>query len=53
MKLPNSAIQEFKETYKEEVGDDISDEEATEKAINMLNLMNTLTNQAERGNNED
>jgi len=40
--LPEQAIKEFKEIYLKEEGIALSDEEATKKATNMLNLFKAL-----------
>ncbi len=40
--LPPQAIEEFKQIYKEEFGVELSQAEATEKAINLFNLMKLL-----------
>lgn len=41
--LSEQAIKEFKEIYLKEEGVALSDEEATKKATNMLNLFKTLS----------
>lgn len=38
MQLSNEAIQEFKQIYKEEYGEEISDDEANKLGVNFLNF---------------
>lgn len=40
--ISKQAIKEYKEIYKKEFGKAISDQEATEQAINLLSLMNVV-----------
>jgi len=40
--ISKKALEEFKKIYKEEFGSDISDEEALEKATNLLNLFRVI-----------
>ncbi len=40
--ISQQALKEFKEIWKEEYGNDISDEFALEKAINLLTLMDAI-----------
>lgn len=40
--LSKEALEEFKRIYKEEKGEDISDELAVEEAINLLTLFNAV-----------
>ncbi len=40
--ISQQALKEFKEIWKEEHGDDISDEFALEKAVNLLTLMDAI-----------
>lgn len=46
--LLQQAVREFKEIYKEEFEVELSDQEATEKAIALLQLFQSLTNDRER-----
>lgn len=43
--LPNKAMEEFREIYKQEFNQLLSNEECTEKAIEVLDLFRTLTAQ--------
>jgi len=43
------AIKEFKGIYEEEFKEDLTDQEATEKAIGLLTLLETLTISKEKG----
>lgn len=49
----DEAIEEFKQIYFDEVGIMLSDEDATRKAINLLNLFKVLTGRDREGDNED
>lgn len=40
--ISKKALEEFKEIYKDEIGEDISDEEALDEAINLLTLMDKI-----------
>jgi len=40
--ISKESLDEFKKIYKEEFGEEISNEEALEKAINLLNLFNAI-----------
>ncbi len=40
--ISEKALQEFKEIWKEEVGEEIVDEEAVEEAVNLLTVMNAV-----------
>ena len=40
--LSDKALEEFKKIWREEKGEDISDEKAAEEAINLLTLMNAI-----------
>ena len=40
--LPEQAIIDFKAIWKKNFGEDISDEKATEEALNLLNLFNII-----------
>jgi len=40
--LPKQAIIDFKAIWKKNFGEDISDEKATEEALNLLNLFNII-----------
>lgn len=40
--LPPEALQEFKEIWKEEFGEEIPDDLATEEAINLLTLTDAI-----------
>ena len=40
--LPPKAIEEFKEIYKQEFGEDLSDKEALEKATRVINLFQVI-----------
>ncbi len=40
--ISQQALKEFKEIWKEEYGNDISDEFALEKAVNLLTLMDAI-----------
>ncbi len=40
--LTNEALSEFKELWKTEFGEEISDEKAMKEAINLLTLMNAV-----------
>ncbi len=40
--ISQQALKEFKEIWKEEYGNDISDEFALEKAVNLLTLMDAV-----------
>jgi hypothetical protein len=42
MQLSKEAIEEFKQIYKEEFGEEISDQEAMEKAVRLINLMRVI-----------
>jgi hypothetical protein len=42
MQLSKEAVEEFKRIYKVEFGEEISDREATEKAIRLINLMRVI-----------
>ena len=42
MQLSKEAIEEFKRIYKTEFGEEISDREATEKAIRLINLIRVI-----------
>jgi len=42
MQLSKEAIEEFKQIYKAEFGEEISDQEATEKAIRLINLIRVI-----------
>ena len=42
MPLSKEAVREFKEIYKKEFGEEISDQEALEKATNLLMLFNVI-----------
>lgn len=47
------AIEEFKQIYLDEIGLRLSNEEATEKAIGLLNLFKVLTGRDMENDNED
>ena len=40
--LSKEALEEFKAIYKKEYNEDISDEDALEMAVNLLNMMNAI-----------
>lgn len=40
--LSDKALEEFKKIWREEKGEDISDEKAAEEAINLLTLMDAI-----------
>lgn len=40
--VSDKALQEYKAIYKEEFGEDISDEEALSQAVNLLTFMNSV-----------
>ncbi len=40
--ISKKALEEYKVIYKKEFGKDISDQEALEQAVNLLNLMNII-----------
>ena len=40
--LSRKALEEFKEIWRKQFGEDISDEKATEEGINLLTMMNTV-----------
>lgn len=40
--LSNTALREFKKIWKEQFGDDISDEKAAEEGINLLTLFDAI-----------
>jgi hypothetical protein len=40
--LSDKALEEFKKIWREEKGEDISDEKAAEEAINLLTLMDAV-----------
>lgn len=40
--LSDKALQEFKRIWKEEFGEDISDEKATEEGINLLTMFDAI-----------
>ena len=40
--LSKQALEEFKKIWREEKGEDISDAEATDEAINLLTMMNAI-----------
>ncbi len=40
--VSKEALEEFKEIWRKQFGEDISDEVATEEAINLLTLMNVV-----------
>lgn len=42
MQLSREAIEEFKQIYKEEFGEEISDQEAYEQGSRLINLYKTL-----------
>lgn len=41
--LPKEAVEEFKQIYKKEVGVELTDEEATEKANRFFRFMKVIT----------
>ncbi len=47
------AVQEFKQIYKEEYGIELSEQEASQKASDMLNLFGMLTEDTKEGFNEN
>ena len=40
--ISDKALEEFKEIWKEEVGEEIHDEAAIEEAVNLLTIMNAI-----------
>lgn len=40
--ISDKALQEFKEIWKEEIGEEIPDEAAIEEAVNLLTVMNAV-----------
>ena len=40
--LSNKSLEEFKKIWREQFGEEISDEKATEEAINLLTLMDAV-----------
>jgi len=42
MSLSKEAIEEFKEIYRQEFGEEISDQKALELALNLLNLFKVI-----------
>jgi aldehyde:ferredoxin oxidoreductase len=42
MQLSKEVIEEFKQIYKQEFGEEISDQEAMEKATRLINLMRII-----------
>lgn len=40
--LSNLALQEYKKIFKEEVGEELADDEATKLGINLLTLLNHI-----------
>ncbi len=40
--ISKEALEEYKAIYKEEFGEDVSDEDALKQAINLLSMMNVI-----------
>lgn len=47
--ISDQALREFKEIWKEEVGEDIADESAIDEAVNLLTAMNTIYRPIKKG----
>ena len=43
MNLPREAIEEFKEIYRKEFGEELSDDEASRKANNLIELFQVIS----------
>ena len=50
MTLPDQAVKEFQEIYKEKIGDELSFEQAKIEAESFLNLFDLITKPIKNGN---
>ncbi len=53
MTLPKEAIEEFKQIYKKEVGVELSDAEAFDKANRLFNFMKVITKPIQKKETDD